>query len=297
MHDADAIDAFLDGSWAEQGLARATLQAYRSDLQGFSRWLQAHSIDLLTVDGSMVQQYLAARLQDGTKASSVARILSAIRLFSAHAKRHAWRGDDPCEQVVPPRPLRLLPAVLSEREMEDLLQAPDTANPKGVRDRAMLELLYACGLRVSELILLRHDQINLKTDVLRLTGKGGKERLVPFGECAAQWLERYLKDARPKLMEGCAETGDLFVTRRGRAMSRQGFWLLLRQLAQRAGIAKPLSPHTLRHSFATHLLNHGADLRVVQMLLGHSDLSTTQIYTHVAQDDLKTLHREHHPRG
>ncbi len=297
MHDSDAIDAFLDGSWAEQGLARATLQAYRSDLQGFSRWLQACGADLITMDGGVIQQYLASRLQDGTKASSVARILSAVRLFCNYAQRHAWRCDDPCEQVMPPRPSRLLPAVLSEREMEDLLEAPDTGKPKGVRDRAMLELLYACGLRVSELIALRHDQVNLKADVLRLTGKGGKERLVPFGECAAQWLERYLREARPKLMQGCAETGDLFVTRRGQAMSRQGFWFVLRQLARRVGIAKPLSPHTLRHTFATHLLNHGADLRVVQMLLGHSDLSTTQIYTHVAHDDLKNLHRAHHPRG
>ena len=196
-----------------------------------------------------------------------------------------------------PKSARLLPSVLTEQETESLLEAPDVTTVKGLRDRAMLELLYACGLRVSELIALRRDQVNMQTGVLRIIGKGLKERLVPYGECAAHWLERYLQEARPQLMEGRTEQGDLFVTRSGRAMSRQAFWQTLRQLAKRAGISKPLSPHTLRHTFATHLLNHGADLRVVQMLLGHADLATTQIYTHLAHDELKTMHRTHHPRG
>ncbi len=241
--------------------------------------------------------YLASRLQKGTRASSVARILSAIRLFYRYAKRHALRGDDPCAQVITPKPSRYLPTVLNEQETETLLNTPDVSTPKGLRDRAMLELLYACGLRVSELVSLKQGQINMKTGVLRLVGKGMKERLVPFGECATDWLERYLRESRPLLLEGRPQTEDLFVTRQGRAMSRQAFWQMLRRMTQKAGITKPLTPHTLRHTFATHLLNHGADLRVVQMLLGHSDLATTQIYTHVAHDKLKNMHRAHHPRG
>ena len=297
MSDADVIDAFLDSSWAEQGLARSTMQAYRSDLSGFSHWLKAKGSDLCAAGGEDIQMYLASRLQKGTRASSVARILSAIRLFYRYAKRHALRGDDPCAQVIPPKPSRYLPTVLNEQETETLLSTPDVGTPKGLRDRAMLELLYACGLRVSELVSLRQGQINMKTGVLRLVGKGMKERLVPFGECAADWLERYLRESRPLLLEGRPQTEDLFVTRQGRAMSRQAFWQMLRRTTQKAGITKPLTPHTLRHTFATHLLNHGADLRVVQMLLGHSDLATTQIYTHVAHDKLKNMHRAHHPRG
>ena len=297
MSDADAIDDFLDSSWAEQGLALATMQAYRSDLTGFSKWLNTQGGDLRTAAGEDIQLYLAARLQKGTRASSVARILSAIRLFYRYAKRHALRGNDPCAQVITPKPSRHLPTVLNEQETETLLSTPDVGAPKGLRDRAMLELLYACGLRVSELVSLKQGQVNMKTGVLRLVGKGGKERLVPFGEYAAEWLERYLRESRPQLLEGRPRTEDLFVTRQGRAMTRQAFWQMLRRLAQRADITKPLTPHTLRHTFATHLLNHGADLRVVQMLLGHSDLATTQIYTHVARDKLKNMHRIHHPRG
>ncbi len=297
MSDADVIDAFLDSSWAEQGLARSTMQAYRSDLSGFSRWLKEKGSDLCAAGGEDIQMYLASRLQKGTRASSVARILSAIRLFYRYAKRHALRGDDPCAQVIPPKPSRYLPTVLNEQETETLLNTPDVTTPKGLRDRAMLELLYACGLRVSELVSLKQGQINMKTGVLRLVGKGMKERLVPFGECATDWLERYLRESRPLLLEGRPQTEDLFVTRQGRAMSRQAFWQMLRRTTQKAGITKPLTPHTLRHTFATHLLNHGADLRVVQMLLGHSDLATTQIYTHVAHDKLKNMHRAHHPRG
>ncbi len=297
MSDADVIDAFLDSSWAEQGLARSTMQAYRSDLSGFSRWLKVKGSDLCAAGGEDIQMYLASRLQKGTRASSVARILSAIRLFYRYAKRHALRGDDPCAQVITPKPSRYLPTVLNEQETETLLNTPDVTTPKGLRDRAMLELLYACGLRVSELVSLKQGQINMKAGVLRLIGKGMKERLVPFGECATDWLERYLRESRPLLLEGRPQTEDLFVTRQGRAMSRQAFWQMLRRTTQKAGITKPLTPHTLRHTFATHLLNHGADLRVVQMLLGHSDLATTQIYTHVAHDKLKNMHRAHHPRG
>lgn len=297
MSDADVIDTFLDSSWAEQGLARSTMQAYQSDLSGFSKWLNAQERDLCTAKGEDIQKYLASRLQEGAQANSVARILSAIRLFYRYAKRYALRGDDPCAQVTPPKPSRYLPTVLSEQETETLLNAPDVATPKGLRDRAMLELLYACGLRVTELVALKQGQINMKTGVLRLIGKGMKERLVPFGECATDWLTRYLEESRPQLLKGHPKSEDLFVTRRGHAMTRQAFWQILRQMARKAGISKPLTPHTLRHTFATHLLNNGADLRVIQMLLGHSDLSTTQIYTHVAHDKLKNMHRNHHPRG
>lgn len=297
MSDADIIDTFLDSSWAEQGLARSTMLAYRSDLTGFSKWLNAQGANLRAADGGDIQMYLASRLQKGMQASSVARILSAIRLFYRYAKRHALRSDDPCTQIITPKPSRYLPSVLSEQETETLLNTPNTDTPKGLRDRAMLELLYACGLRVSELVTLKQGQINMKTGVLRLVGKGMKERLVPIGECATDWLERYLRDSRPALLKDRPRTEDLFVTRQGRAMTRQAFWQMLRQVARKAGITKPLTPHTLRHTFATHLLNHGADLRVVQMLLGHSDLATTQIYTHVAHDKLKDMHRVHHPRG
>ncbi len=297
MSDADAIDAFLDSSWAEQGLAHATMKAYRSDLSGFSSWLRDQGGDLRGAGGDDIQMYLAARLQKGARATSVARVLSAIRLFYRYAKRHALRADDPCARVIAPKPSQYLPAVLSEQEIETLLAAPDVGEPRGLRDRAMLELLYACGLRVSELVSLKRGQINMESGVLRLVGKGGKERLAPFGECASDWLARYLRDSRPRLLKGRSRTEDFFVTRQGRAMSRQAFWQTLRRMARKSGIGKPLTPHTLRHTFATHLLNNGADLRSVQMLLGHSDLATTQIYTHVAQDRLKRMHRVHHPRG
>lgn len=298
MPDADVIDAFLDHRWAERGLSRATLAAYRSDLAGLARWLGRRGADLLTADAAALQEYLAHRLQGRVRASSAARMLSAFRSFYGYALQHALCERDPCAQVAAPKRGRPLPEVLTEDEMERLLRAPDAGDPRGLRDRAMLELLYASGLRVSELVALQLAQVNRRAGVLRLSGKGGKERMVPFGECAAGWLERYLADARGALLgEGAAAVEDLFVTRRGRGMSRQAFWQLLRRHARRAGIRKTLSPHVLRHTFATHLLNHGADLRVVQMLLGHGDLSTTQIYTHLARDELKTLHRTHHPRG
>ena len=298
MPDADVIDAFLDHRWAERGLSRATLDAYRSDLAGLARWLGRRGAGLLTADAAALQEYLAHRLRGRVRASSAARMLSAFRAFYGYALQHALCERDPCAQVAAPKRGRPLPAVLTEDEMERLLRAPDAGDPRGLRDRAMLELLYASGLRVSELVALQLAQVNRRAGVLRLSGKGGKERMVPFGECAAGWLERYLKEARGALLgadAGAAE--DLFVTRRGRGMTRQAFWQLLRRYARRAGIGKTLSPHVLRHTFATHLLNHGADLRVVQMLLGHGDLSTTQIYTHLARDELKALHRTHHPRG
>ncbi len=297
MSDGSTIDAFLDSSWAERGLAHATLQSYRTDLEAYARWLEDANNALLTADSSTLQSYLAVRLREDLSASSVARALSAIRTFYRYAKRRGLRTDDPCERVFSPKLPRHLPSVLSEKEVERLLAAPNCETAYGLRDRAMLELMYACGLRVSELVSLQRGQVDLKAAVLRLTGKGAKERLVPFGECATDWLEQYLRDSRPILMKGRASSEDLFVTRRGRAMSRQAFWQNLRKLARTADIAQPFSPHTLRHAFATHLLNHGADLRVVQMLLGHSDLGTTQIYTHLAHDELKTLHQTHHPRG
>ena len=298
MPDADVIDAFLDHRWAERGLSRATLDAYRSDLSGLAGWLGRRGAGLLTADAAALQEYLAHRLRGRVRASSAARMLSAFRSFYGYALQHALCERDPCAQVAAPKRGRPLPEVLTEDEMERLLQAPDAGTPRGLRDRAMLELLYASGLRVSELVALQHAQVNRRAGVLRLSGKGGKERMVPFGECAAGWLERYLAEARGALLgAGAAAVEDLFVTRRGRGMTRQAFWQLLRRYARRAGIRKTLSPHVLRHTFATHLLNHGADLRVVQMLLGHGDLSTTQIYTHLARDELKTLHRTHHPRG
>ena len=297
MSEANVIDEFLDTSWAEQGLAHTTLRAYRSDLIGFSRWLHTRKMRLCTARSEDIQEYLAYRLKNDTKASSVARILSSIRMFYRYSKRSALRDDDPCARVEGPKLSQYLPTVLSEREMDALLTAPDLSTHRGIRDRAMLELLYACGLRVSELVSLQQRQANLNTGVLRLTGKGLKERLVPFGEDAADWVGRYLSESRPALMKERPKADDLFVTRRGRAMTRQAFWQMLCRMARKAGIAKPLTPHTIRHTFATHMVNHGANLRVVQMLLGHSDLATTQIYTHVAHEELKKVHRAHHPRG
>lgn len=295
--DRQAIDAFLDAVWAEQGLSGNTLAAYRRDLEGFSRWHAARGGNLLTASRADLQDYLAWRFGKGASARTAARLLTSLRRFYGRQANDGRLAADPSALIDAPRIGRPLPKSLSEAEVEALLAAPDPDTDQGLRDRAMLELLYATGLRVTELVTISLEQVNLRHGVVRVLGKGSKERLVPMGEEAGVWIERYLAGARPALLEGRGQSPAVFVTRRGGPMTRVAFWQLIRRHAERAGIATHLSPHTLRHAFATHLLNHGADLRVVQMLLGHSSLSTTQIYTHVARARLQELHARHHPRG
>ncbi len=291
------IEQFADALWMERGLSQNTLAAYQSDLRAVAKWLQREKgRNLLQAERQDLLDYLAAQHKRGRKACSRARLLSCLRQLYQHALREGEIEADPSVQIASPKLGRSLPRSLTEKEVEALLNAPDKGEPEGFRDRVMLETLYATGLRVSELIALRPDQVSLTQGVVRITGKGGKERLVPLGDEAINWLERFVQGPRYDLLGGrlCSE---LFPTRRGSGMTRQAFWYLIKKHAQIAGISKPISPHTLRHAFATHLVNHGADLRVVQMLLGHSDLSTTQIYTHVARERLKSLHAKHHPRG
>ena len=294
--DRTEIERFLDALWMERGLSENTLTAYRNDLNGIAAWLAGRQRQLLSVRREDLLDYLSLRVSEGARPRTSARLLSSLRRFYRYQIREGRLCEDPSARIDTPRIGRPLPDSLSEEEVETLLAAPDTGVTLGLRDRAMLELLYACGLRVSELVGVHTDQLNLTQGVVKLMGKGSKERLVPLGDEAVDWLQRYLDDSRP-VMAGDAAARELFITRRGTAMTRQAFWYRLRHYALRAGIHKKLSPHTLRHAFATHLLNHGADLRVVQMLLGHSDLSTTQIYTHVARERLKDLHARHHPRG
>ena len=299
--DEALVDRFLDALWAEHGLAKATLASYRSDLQVLARWLQAQGRStLLLVSQSDVFDFLAMRATQGYSARSTARLLSCLRAFFAHARRVGWRQDDPVALLRLPTLPKLLPKALSEGQIVALLNAPDVTDVQGLRDRAMLELMYACGLRVSELVGLPATAVNLRQGVLRVTGKGSKERLVPLGEESQHWLERYLHEARSLLLAGqrdVAGTALLFI-QAGGGLSRQYFWTLVKRYAVLAGIEPAaVSPHGLRHSFATHLLNHGADLRALQMLLGHSSLSTTQIYTWVARDRLRHLHAKHHPRA
>lgn len=295
--DSAAINRFLDAIWAENGLARQTLDSYRRDLEGFARWRGGAGGGLGAADRAALFDYLAWRSHQGYSPRSNARLLSAFRAFFAQQVRNGSRSDDPTALLDPPKLPRSLPKALGEREIEALLAAPDVATALGLRDRAMLELMYACGLRVSELVGLPATAVNLRQGVLRVTGKGSKERLVPLGEEAQHWLERYLASARPQLA-GKRALVPLFLGPSGEAPTRQQFWLLVKRYAGSAGIDPArISPHGLRHSFATHLLNHGADLRVLQMLLGHSSLSTTQIYTLVAREQLKQLHARHHPRG
>jgi integrase/recombinase XerD len=295
--DAIAIEAFLDALWAETGVARQTLSSYRRDLEGIARWRDGSNGGLADADRAALFDYLAWRTHDGYSPRSNARLLSALRAFFAHRLRRGDRRDDPTALLEPPNLPRSLPKALAEAEVDALLAAPDVATPLGLRDRAMLELMYAAGLRVSELVDLPATAVNLRQGALRVLGKGGKERLVPLGEIAQDWLERYIATARPVLAGRRALAG-LFLTAHGTAPSRQQFWHLVKRYAVVAGIEpRRISPHGLRHSFATHLLNHGADLRALQMLLGHSSLSTTQIYTFVAREQLKQLHARHHPRG
>ncbi len=290
------IERFLDALWMERGLSENTLAAYRNDLKGFALWLSGQQRSLGAAHRQDLLDYLAERVGAGVKPRTTARLLSSLRRFYRYLIREGRLTDDPSARIDTPRIGRPLPDSLSEAEVELLLAAPDTGEPLGLRDRAMLELLYACGLRVSELVNVSTEQVNLTQGVVRLMGKGNKERLVPLGEEAAAWLQRYINEGRPGLA-AAAGARQLFITRRGKGMTRQAFWYRLKYYAVKSGINKKLSPHSLRHAFATHLLNHGADLRVVQMLLGHSDLSTTQIYTHVARERLKELHAQHHPRG
>jgi integrase/recombinase XerD len=295
--DAAAIEAFLDATWAESGLARQSLASYRRDLEGFARWREGAGGGLAGADRAALFDYLAYRTGAGYSPRSNARLLTALRAFFAFRLRRGDRADDPTALLEPPRLPRSLPKALSESEIEALLAAPAIDDAQGLRDRAMLELMYATGLRVSELVGLPATAVNLRQGVLRVLGKGGKERLVPLGEEAQDWLERYLARSRPALAGGKAQAA-LFLRPDGEALSRQQFWHLVKRHAGTAGIdSRRISPHVLRHSFATHLLNHGADLRALQMLLGHSSLSTTQIYTLVAREHLKRLHAQHHPRG
>lgn len=300
--DAGAIERFLDAIWAERGLAQATLAAYRADLERLARWLRhdrAQALAAATREDLFA--YLALRARAGYSPRSGARLLSCLRAFYGRAVRDGVRDDDPVALLQTPKLPRLLPKALSEAQVAALLEAPDCADPVGQRDRCMLELMYATGLRVSELVGLPATALNLRQGALRVTGKGGRERLVPLGEEARFWLERYLRDTLPALLAGrpaAAGSGPLFVQPGGGALSRQAFWALVKRHAATAGIDPArISPHGLRHSFATHLLNHGADLRSLQMLLGHESLSTTQIYTLVARDRLRNLHALHHPRA
>ena len=291
------IDEYLDSIWIEKGLSRNTIESYGRDLEAISHWLEARGLKLLRVQRSDLLAYLAFRMKAGLTARSTARSLSSVRSFYRYLLRENKVVIDPTLQIDNPKMGRKLPDTLSEQEVEQLLEAPDVETPLGLRDRTMLEFLYAAGLRVSELVNLKITEINLRQGVLRVTGKGSKERLVPIGEEALRWLDGFVKDSRPSLLKGVTASDVVFPSNRGGCMTRQAFWYRIKLHAQTAGIRTHLSPHTLRHAFATHLLNHGADLRVVQLLLGHSDLSTTQIYTHVAKHRLKSLHKQHHPRG
>ncbi|MAC98762.1 site-specific tyrosine recombinase XerD [Pseudomonas abyssi] len=290
------IDQFLDSLWLEKGLSKHTRSAYRTDLRSLAGWLEGRGGALQRASRADLMAYMGWRLAAGYQARSSARMLSCVRSFYRYLLRQQLISEDPTRDVAMPKLGRPLPKSLSEADVERLLAAPDTEDSLGLRDRCMLEVLYATGLRVSELVGLRLDQLNLRQGVVRVTGKGSKERLVPLGEEAMRWLEQYLHSARVQLLAG-KPADVLFPSRLGQMMTRQTFWHRIKQHALTAGIRSNLSPHTLRHAFATHLLNHGADLRVVQMLLGHSDLSTTQIYTHIARQRLHDLHAQHHPRG
>lgn len=304
--EAGQLDTFIDHLWLEDGLAKNTLESYRADLRQFNVWLGLLKKDnnkkseiltghLLEANQADIQHYLAVKFPL-SKPRSISRLIASLRRFYRYALRENLIKTDPTLQIESPKLPRSLPKSLNEQEVEDLLNAPDIKQPIGLRDRAMLELLYASGLRVSELVGVNVNEVSTQDGVVRVTGKGGKTRLVPMGQEAADWIDQYLKQARPKILDGQL-TYAMFVTSRGGAMTRQAFWYLIKRYAIVAGITKHMSPHVLRHAFATHLLNHGADLRVVQMLLGHADISTTQIYTHVARERLKQLHSVHHPRG
>jgi integrase/recombinase XerD len=293
----DLIPEFINSLWLERGFSRNTLTAYQTDLKLFAEWLIVKKTPLAAVKREDIQSYLSHRVQKGHHPRTNARLLSCLRTFYRYLLREQHCLSDPTLNIESPRLGRSLPKDLSESEVIALLQAPNTAEPRGLRDKALLEILYAGGLRVTELVSLKVDQVSLQQGIVRVTGKGNRERLIPIGEEALDWLQRYLVEARPLLLKKNGPTDVLFLSNRTTSMTRQTFWHRIKQYAKLAGIQKPLSPHTLRHAFATHLVNHGADLRVVQMLLGHASISTTQIYTHVANVRLKALHAKHHPRG
>lgn len=296
MSDNDDIVLFLDSLWVECGLSDNTIAAYKTDIKLFSTWLNAHHKALLTCTSVDVSAYLAERLGAGISARSSARFISSLKRFYVYAVREGKVKEDPAATIETPTLGRSLPSTLSESNVEALLSAPNISKALGFRDRAMLELLYASGLRVSELVGLTLDQINFRQGLVRVTGKGNKDRLVPVGEEALIWLQDFIKRWRLDILNE-KKTDYVFPTNRGAGMTRQAFWYIIKRYAAKAGIKQTISPHSLRHAFATHLLNHGADLRVVQLLLGHSDLSTTQIYTHVAKQRLKDIHEKFHPRG
>ena len=299
------IESFIDHLWMENGLSENTLSAYRNDLAGFALWLKEKGQLLTTVSTNTIQDFLAFNYDIQQKRRSVARLLSTLRRFYLYLLRENQISEDPTRLIESPKGERSLPLSLNEKQIDDLLDAPDISDDLGLRDRSMLEVLYATGLRVSELINLQTSQISMQQGVIRVIGKGNKERLVPVGEIALDWLVQYYQQSRPQLLlkttknkKNLSQCSEVFVTRRGRAMTRQAFWYMVKRYALIAGInTDNLSPHTLRHAFATHLLNNGADLRVVQMLLGHSDISTTQIYTHVADQRLREMYQIHHPRA
>jgi integrase/recombinase XerD len=291
-----AVSRFLDAVWMERGLSSNTLAAYRADLTALCRWLAERNVSIMATTRADLQEFIAHRVRAGARPRSTARQLSSFRRFFRYMLREGAIKEDPTAQIAMPKIGRSLPKSLTEEEVEALLAAPQVNDPLGNRDRTMLEVLYATGLRVSELVNLRGTQVNLNQGVIRIMGKGNRERLIPLGEEAVRWLTEFSRGPRAEILLE-RQTDYLFPTRRGDRMTRQAFWHIIKRYARKAGVTKELSPHTLRHAFATHLLNHGADLRVVQMLLGHSDLSTTQIYTHVARERMKELHSQHHPRG
>ncbi len=291
------IDQFIDNIWSEKGLSRHTLDAYQRDLTLFARWLDKQNKSILETDQSLIQKYLAYRVDNHSSARTNARLLSTLKQYFRYQVRSGQRQDNPSELISAPKIMRLLPDSLTENDMEQLLMAPDVESDYGLRDRCMLELMYSSGLRVSELVSLELNQVNHNLGLVRLTGKGNKERVIPVGEEALYWLKQYSNQGRPQLVKPHVRSDALFLSSRGSAITRQAFWQHIKKYLLIAGIKTSFSPHSLRHAFATHLLNHGADLRTVQMLLGHSDLSTTQIYTHIAQARLQALHETHHPRG
>lgn len=296
--EQNVIEQFLDALWMESGLSKNTLAAYRNDLAGFALWLQSTNRNLLNISTPDIQDYLFAEYNAGKQGRSSARLVSTLKRFYQYQLRERRIEIDPSALVDMPKLDKPLPKIISEEQIDELLNAPDIEQDLGLRDIAMLETLYATGLRVSELVNLQMSQLNLDPGVVRIIGKGGKERLVPLGDTAVDMIQQYLAQARPALMKGHGISNAVFVTRRGGAMTRQAFWYLIKRYATTVGISEEqISPHTLRHAFASHLLNHGADLRVVQMLLGHSDISTTQIYTHIADQRLKNLYHAHHPRA
>ena len=295
-HSEEIVDRFLDAIWMERGLSQNTLGAYRADLMTLGRGLAENEKTIEKADKADLLAFIAGRVEGGAKPRSTARQLSSFRRFFRYIMREGMRDTDPTADIEMPRIGRSLPKTLSEDEVESLLNAPNTDEPLGHRDRAMLELLYATGLRVSELINLKQSQVNFNQGVLRIIGKGDRERLIPLGDESQRWLQEFIDGPRMEILLE-RQTDYLFPTRRGDRMTRQAFWHIIKRYAEKSGVRQKMSPHSLRHAFATHLLNRGADLRVVQLLLGHSDLSTTQIYTHVARERLKDLHGEHHPRG